>query len=152
MSKSLKLEGVWSSPGGDKKEFNNDTLVIAWWKNKKLLQFEGMNDDLKCKLSAIGCQRLNCLPFEIGQSMITNLSSPLDCSINQPFLHVNTASCQCHHFSTEIEGLKLDMAISEAKFEKEFANRTGLSNGFRDDLICLQSEIADIRNQLSQLH
>ena len=43
------------------------------------------------------------------------------------------------------------MAISEAKFEKEFANRTCLSNGFRDDLIRLQSEIADIRNQLSRL-
>ena len=38
---SLKLEGTWSQPGGDKKVFKTDKCLISWRKNRKLLYIEG---------------------------------------------------------------------------------------------------------------
>ena len=38
---SLKLEGTWSQPGGDKKVIKTDKCLISWRKNSKLLYIEG---------------------------------------------------------------------------------------------------------------
>ena len=38
---SLKLKGVWSQPGGDKKVFATEDVSIIWRKNKNLLFIEG---------------------------------------------------------------------------------------------------------------
>ena len=36
VSKYLKLEGEWRSPGGDKKTFQIDnTPTISWWSKRK---------------------------------------------------------------------------------------------------------------------
>ncbi len=37
----LKLTGLWSQPGGDKKVFTAEDLTIIWRKNKNLLSFDG---------------------------------------------------------------------------------------------------------------
>ena len=42
VSKSLKLIGTWSQPGGDKKVFTGKNVSIIWRKNKNLLVFEGV--------------------------------------------------------------------------------------------------------------
>ena len=40
----LKLDGVWDSPGGEKKAFYvGDIPTIYWWNKKKLLSFNGPN-------------------------------------------------------------------------------------------------------------
>ena len=41
MKEGLKLTGVWSFPGGDKKIFNDGYTSISWRKNKKLLLLDG---------------------------------------------------------------------------------------------------------------
>ena len=41
VKKSLKLDGIWSSPGGEKKLFKNDDTSIIWLKNKRYLSIEG---------------------------------------------------------------------------------------------------------------
>ena len=38
---SLKLEGIWFHPGGDKKLFEAEDCSISWRKNSKLLFIEG---------------------------------------------------------------------------------------------------------------
>ena len=48
--------GVWSSPGGDKKTYSDGHTLISWWKGKKLLQIEGKEDNLiKAKLCSAIC-------------------------------------------------------------------------------------------------
>ena len=42
VSKSLKLNGTWSQPGGDKKVFTGKDVSIIWRKAKNLLVFEGV--------------------------------------------------------------------------------------------------------------
>ena len=46
--KSLKLDGIWSQPGGDKKVFNADDCLISWRKNNKLLFIEGKREIQGC--------------------------------------------------------------------------------------------------------
>ena len=41
---SLKLDGIWSQPGGDKKVFNAEDCLISWRKNNKLLFIEGKRE------------------------------------------------------------------------------------------------------------
>lgn len=41
---SLKLDGIWSQPGGDKKVFNAEDCLISWRKNNKLLVIEGKRE------------------------------------------------------------------------------------------------------------
>ena len=41
MADSLKLKGVWSKPGSDKKVFAAEDVSIIWRKNKNLLFIEG---------------------------------------------------------------------------------------------------------------
>ena len=41
---SLKLDGIWSQPGGDKKVFNAEDCLISWQKNNKLLFIEGQRE------------------------------------------------------------------------------------------------------------
>ena len=42
VSESLKLDGVWSQPGGDKKVFTAKDVCIIWRRNKSFLVFEGV--------------------------------------------------------------------------------------------------------------
>lgn len=42
VSESLKLNGTWSQPGGDKKIFTGKDVSIIWRKNKNFLAFEGV--------------------------------------------------------------------------------------------------------------
>ena len=42
VSESLKLDGTWSQPGGDKKVFTAKDVSIIWRKNKSFLVFEGV--------------------------------------------------------------------------------------------------------------
>ena len=57
MNKNAELRnGVWSSPGGDKKTYSDGHTVISWRKGKKLLQIEGKEDNLiKAKLCSAIC-------------------------------------------------------------------------------------------------
>ena len=57
VNKNAELRnGVWSSPGGDKKTDSDGHTSISWRKGKKLLQIEGKEDNLmKAKLCSAIC-------------------------------------------------------------------------------------------------
>ena len=57
VSKNAELRnGVWSSPGGDKKTYSDGHTLISWRKGKKLLQIEGKEDNLiKANLCSAIC-------------------------------------------------------------------------------------------------
>ena len=42
---TLKLQGDWTKPGGDKKVFIGKSFRITWRKGKKLLNFEGIDSN-----------------------------------------------------------------------------------------------------------
>ena len=58
INKYLKLDGEWTSPGGEKKTFYcNNTPTISWWSKKKTLCFEDANCTIKQKLiTSLCCQ------------------------------------------------------------------------------------------------
>ena len=45
VNETLKLEGQWSQPGGEKKVFTSGTNTISWRKKRKDLQFKGTDAD-----------------------------------------------------------------------------------------------------------
>ena len=56
VSKSLKLNGTWSQPGGDKKVFTGKNVSDIWRKNKNLLAFEGVKaNQVKKKVCRLMC-------------------------------------------------------------------------------------------------
>ena len=64
VSENLKLEGIWSQPGGDKKLFTFEDSTIIWRKNRNLLSFDGekASDIMKelckqiCKLDEVNLE------------------------------------------------------------------------------------------------
>ena len=56
VSESLKLDGVWSQPGGDKKVFTAKDVCIIWRRNKSFLVFEGVKpNQLKKEVCRLMC-------------------------------------------------------------------------------------------------
>ena len=41
VSEHLKIDGVWSHPGGDKKVFTSESVIISWRKSKGILLVSG---------------------------------------------------------------------------------------------------------------
>ena len=41
VSEHLKVDGVWSSPGSDKKLFTSENVIISWRKSKGILLVSG---------------------------------------------------------------------------------------------------------------
>ena len=57
VSDTLKLDGTWSQPGGDKKLFTFGDSSISWRKNKNLLSLDGVKvSNLKRKLCKQICE------------------------------------------------------------------------------------------------
>ena len=45
------IEGTWESPGGERKTYSDGSTTIAWWKNKKKMEFSGDKaDEIKLQL------------------------------------------------------------------------------------------------------
>ena len=88
---SLKLEGIWSQPGGDKKVFEADDCSISWRKNSKLLYIEGER----------GCQ----VEREMMECFLAESDEPV-----QPC--VDAHSCNSPNISAEIEELKAGQSVN----------------------------------------
>ena len=59
VSEYLGLKGEWRSPGGDRKTFTAGSILITWWKNKKFLSLNGMDNNILSKLKSAVCQNKN---------------------------------------------------------------------------------------------
>ena len=103
----LKLDGIWDSPGGEKKAFYvGDIPTIYWWNRKKVLSFNGPNAvAIKQKLLSTLCD-----------GDITKENIPLT---NSPNIHAKAkSSSSCNVLSADLEGIKLDRTISQCKQER----------------------------------
>ena len=61
---NLKLKGIWTQPGGDKKVFTSDDSTLIWRKNKGILSVDGIraHDIMK-----VLCKHM-CDKFDSGVS------------------------------------------------------------------------------------
>ena len=83
VNKNAELRnGVWSSPGGDKKTYSDGHTLISWRKGKKLLQIEGKEDNLiKAKLCSAIC---NVNFVSLGEGTRVVVSGQKDASPTLP--------------------------------------------------------------------
>ena len=96
----LNIQGIWSSPGGEKKLFQSEFVNIHWWKNKKFLMVEGKQ-----------AKRINRLLYNL---LAGDLLDDQRCVTDR-----RHDSCKCSEVSSDVEGVKLDIAILEAKFNQQ---------------------------------
>jgi hypothetical protein len=97
VSDNIELNGVWVSPGGDKKKYSDGDTSISWRKGNKVLRIEGKGkNQINAKLCSIICNS-GISPEEAGAA--DSLSS---------FSHCTTSD-----LSVEMEGVKLDKTIAE---------------------------------------
>ena len=97
VSDNIELNGVWVSPGGDKKKYSDGDTSISWRKGNKVLRIEGKEkNQINAKLCSIICNS-GISPEEAGAA--NNLSSVSHCTTSE--------------LSVEMEGVKLDITIAE---------------------------------------
>ena len=98
VNESLKLTGVWSQPGGDKKVLSVGSSLISWRKNKKVLSF--------CGTQADKLKRMFCLEFY--KDLNKNDGEYISTETN--IANINNLSCagSCNELKTYVEGIKLD--------------------------------------------
>ena len=93
----LNITGEWSSPDGKKKQFKRENALISWWKNEKFLAINWEKSSLI----------VDALLKYIGENY--NLINSEEEKHSSP--------CRCAELSTDIEGIKLDQAIAEARIK-----------------------------------
>ena len=97
VSDNIELNGVWISPGGDKKKYSDGDTSISWRKGNKVLRIEGKEkNQINAKLCSIIC---NSGISREEVSAANNLSSASNCTTSE--------------LSVEMEGVKLDITIAE---------------------------------------
>ena len=129
VSENLKINGVWSQPGGDKKVFRSDFFSISWWKNKKVFCEEAS------KIKRVFCLEID----DIARSeAVSKKTLAVDNSIRSP------CSCRCSELLTDVEGIKLDQVISE----RETQSNTHSIMEINDVLIKLQADFDELRRQI----
>ena len=67
---------------------------------------------------------------------------------NHTVSHASSCSCRCQDLSTEVEGMNLDMVISETRAERESAYNTKSTNTLRNDLAYLRKEMDELKGQV----
>ena len=54
-------EGIWRSPGDERKTYSNGNTTITWWKKKKKMEFSGKDaDEIKLQLCNVLIPNLLC--------------------------------------------------------------------------------------------
>lgn len=123
VSDTLQVEGIWSSPGGEKKVFQGNDVKISWLKNKKFLTVQGN------ERSNMTCRLLKLIDNYEPERL--NMNATYNTDGNSSCLY----SCKCAELATDMEGVKLDLIILEAKMNQQTqAHREEMSK-LREDLI-----------------
>ena len=128
VSDNIELNGVWVSPGGDKKKYSDGDTSISWRKGNKVLRIEGKEkNQINAKLCSIVCNS-GISPEEAGAA--NNLSAVSHCTTSE--------------LSVEIEGVKLDTAIAE----KDICNNKLTIEGVETRLNKLTEDFGKVSQQL----
>lgn len=148
VSEYLGLNGVWSSPGGEKKTFtDNGSISISWLKNKKVLSCTGLDSIISSKLVALVCYDKDSDKIEVDPST-TTITRTDEAFTNEASL----SECQCHNLATEIEGIKLDGVIAEAKLESQLSGMVNLVNKNQQEIAGIQNENAEFKCQIDRIN
>ena len=92
----LKVEGKWSSPGGEKKLFISDKVTLTWLRNKKYLPIRGKDER---KVTYLVLSKLCGKPKE---DRATNQARVETVAIQQ---------CRSNDLVSECEGTKLELIL-----------------------------------------
>ena len=135
----LKLDGVWTSPGGEKKVFSCDNIpTISWWQKRKLVELHGANaSTIRQKLFAT---------LSDGNVMKDSDVMPTQLKTD------NTPICSCNELSTDLEGIKLDLTISEAKQDKAINYNTRIIEQIRTEVNNMQIQYRKLNEKISDVN
>lgn len=140
VEKSLKLDGIWSSPGGEKKLFKNDNTSIIWLKNKRYLSIEGEHaKEIKRRMLSI-----IFTGTDDDEETFETMRS------NKPTNTAHEASYV--ELSTDLEGIKLDMVISEARSNKRHETCTSEIGHLREEMLNSRCLVNEMQNQIKVLN
>ena len=107
---TLKVQGNWSSPAGEKKLFVANNVKILWWKNKKFLTIEG-DDTNRIKNGMVNTLFMS-LNLDRAKPSV-DMATKTENSFNENHTtKQQCTSCICSTLSPELEGLKLDFVES----------------------------------------
>ena len=160
----LKLQGKWSSPGGNVKQFksSNNNLVINWYNKKQLtLCFQGRDGpSLKDKLvkfiqnkqgteadtpvSYASTTEQEIPPSQEANGICSNrLASAADAELENSIQERSNSV-----ISADIEGLKLDLLILQKKVE---ANTSLLSTKCKLQETAFSAELLDYKERYEKV-
>ena len=160
----LKLQGKWSSPGGNVKQFksSNNNLVINWYNKKQLtLCFQGRDGpSLKDKLvkfiqnkqgteadtpvSDASTTEQEIPPSQEANGICSNrLASAADAGLENSIQERSNSV-----ISADIEGLKLDLLILQKKVE---ANTSLLSTKCKLQETAFSAELLDYKERYEKV-
>ena len=112
VSEYLSLNGEWSSPGGERKTFTDGSILITWWKNKKFLSLNGLDNNILSKLKFDVCQKKDGCNSEAESSTI-NSGTAIESG------PINSGECRCQDLLTDMEGVKLEIVIAETNIQRQ---------------------------------
>ena len=132
---TMKLQGDWTQPGGDKKVFTGKSFRITWRKGKKLLNFEGIDSN---KIKRAFCIEL-CDIHEFKQD-IQRVNPVATC------IDICSTTCKCGELSVDLEGVKLEQVISQNDIKVN-----GHNVGMLNDVVSnLKKEVYAMREKLDK--
>ena len=130
---NVKIPGVWTSPGGEKKVYSDGTTSITWLRNKKYLHFSGDKaENIKRSFCSIICPDRNS-----NNTMVDKAYSTPGCG--------SSCSCRCKEFETDFEGMKIDLVITEAKLNKNIQDNINTAYMLGEKMRELQEEVSSIK-------
>ena len=133
MKDKLNITGEWTSPGGEKKQFTTDKVVISWWKKKKCLAVNGK------KARGI----VHALLTFIDNNYNVNTTELVSGEYKKP-----TCPCRCGDVQTDIEGMKLGLVIAEARIK---ANEVMISEIRQNNEVIISEIHHEINESLNKL-
>lgn len=138
----LNLNGEWSSPGGERKTFTDGCVSITWWKNKKFLSLNGLDNNMVSKLKSAVCQNKDGCNSEATSSIInsetTIESDPID-----------SGECRCQDLSTDMEGVKLEIVIAETNIQRQVSSMQTQVTKIQEDFAAIRNDNIELKSQIN---
>ena len=122
-----------------KKVFSCDNIpTIFWWQKRKLVELHGANaSTIRQKLFPT-LSDVNVM--KDSDDMSTQLKTN------------STPICSCNELSTDLEGIKLDLTISEAKQDKAIGYNTRIIEQIRTEVNNMQIQYRKLNEKISDVN
>ena len=125
IKEDLKLDGTWSHPGGDKKLFSTENIIISWRRSKSILWLKGENADGLMK---------NLCNMMLERGKYSNNSD----TISKPSL-----SGDEFDIYNEIESLKTGQSVNRDLVQTLLSNMAEVISNLQESVYNKSKDIAD---------